>query len=225
MILIYNTIIDAKARDNFTQNIALRITFGKKFQVLTLKEKVPDLRQFSHLLITGSELSAALGSEWDAKIISVTEAFLKMEKPILGICHGHQILAKAISGNQACRRSPQPEFGWKKMQIVSNPLFKNVSQPIFLESRYDEVCNLQDRCEVIASNNNLEIQAFQLRNRPVWGVQFHPEMMWKDGNEMLENHLSQHPEKRKFYANEMENTDLIPDNLRIFANFWAVNSD
>ncbi|HPR17672.1 MAG TPA: gamma-glutamyl-gamma-aminobutyrate hydrolase family protein [Candidatus Cloacimonadota bacterium] len=185
MILIYNTIIDAKARDNFTQNIALRITFGKEFQVLTLKERIPDLRQFSHLLITGSELSAALGSEWDAKIISVTEAFLKMEKPILGICHGHQILAKAISGNQACQRSPQPEFGWKKMQIVSNPLFNNVSQPIFLESRYDEVCNLQDRCEVIASNNNLAIQAFQLRNRPVWGMQFHPEMMWDDGNKML----------------------------------------
>lgn len=108
------------------------------------------------------------------------------------------------------------------MKITNNRLFKNVSQPIFLESRYDEVCLLDDRFEIIASNDQLAIQAFQMKSKPVFGVQFHPEMIWKDGSNILENHFLAHPDDRIFYKNEMANLAHINDNLNIFRNFWQL---
>jgi len=221
MVFIFNTIIDTKAKDNFTQVITRRITFGKKYSVITLEESIPDLDKVTHLLISGSELSAAKESEWDEKIISLIHSFLKADKPILGICYGHQMLARAITGDNVCRRSLIPEFGWKKMNIKNNYLFENVTQPIFLESRYDEVAKLDDRFEIIASNEQLNVQAFQLKSKPVWGVQFHPEMLWDDGNKMVEKHLQDHPAERRYYRNETENPDLIKANLQIFRNFLS----
>ena len=222
MLLIFNTIIDDKARQYFSNVIAGRISFGKDFRLITLNDPAPDLHEFSHLLITGSELSASAGSKWDEKIISVIAAFLKADKVILGICHGHQMVARTIAGDAVCRRCKQPEFGWKHLKIAKNRLFDNISQPIFLEAHYDEVVNLDDRFEIIAANDLLPVQAFQLKNRPVWGVQFHPEMLWEDGNRMIEKHLQQHPDDRKFFAAEMENEALIPDNLNLLRNFLAV---
>jgi GMP synthase-like glutamine amidotransferase len=219
MLLIFNTIIDPKARDNFTNVIAPCITLGNEYSVFTLKESIPELKTFSHLLITGSELSASQGSEWDDKIISVINFFMKAEKPILGICHGHQMIARAIAGDEVCRRNPKPEFGWKKMKITNNRIFENVTQPIFIESRYDEVYNLDERFEIIASNNQLQVQAFQMKDKPVWGIQFHPEMLWEDGNKMVDKHLRQHPDERMFWENEMEDEKLIEANLNIFRNF------
>jgi GMP synthase-like glutamine amidotransferase len=220
MLLILNTIIDTKARDNFKNVIVKRITFNHQYKVITLEGKIPDLDEFTHLLITGSELSASQGSQWDEKIISIIDTFLQAEKPILGICHGHQMIARTILGDKVCRRSIEPEFGWKHMKITKNRIFENVSQTIFLESRYDEISFLDKRFEIIATNNSPAIQAFQLKGRSVWGVQFHPEMLWHDGNEMLEEHLCQHPEERKFWVNEMRNGNLIEANLNIFRNFW-----
>ena len=219
MLLILNTILDLKARDNFTNIIAPRISFDRKYFVFNLEYVIPDLDKFTHLIITGSELSASQGSEWDEKIFKVINHFLKNDKSILGICHGHQMLARAIAGNSVCRRSVKPEFGWKKIKLTKNRIFENVKQPIFLESRYDEVFDLDERFEIIASNDQLEVQAFQLKNRSVWGFQFHPEMLWEDGNAMIESHLQAHPDERKFSKNEMQDKKLIEANLNIFLNF------
>jgi len=220
MILVFNTIIDTNARQYFTNIISERITFGRGFEVLTLEDDIPDLGKFKHLLITGSELSASQGSEWDEKIISVIDSFLKANKPILGICHGHQMLARTIAGDDVCQRSAEPEFGWKKMKITNNRIFENVKQQIFLESRYDEVCNLDERFEIITSNDQLKVQAFQLKNKSVWGIQFHPEMLRNDGNNMIIKHLCTHIDDRKYFADEMENETLIESNLNIFLNFF-----
>jgi GMP synthase (glutamine-hydrolysing) len=219
MLLIFNTIIDEKARRNFTEHIAERITFGYEYDVITLEDDLPDFSKYSQLLLSGSELSASKGSKWDAKIMEVIRIFIKGNKAILGICHGHQMLARTIAGDAVCKQCAQPEYGWNLMNIAKNRIFENVPQPIFIQSHYDEIYNLDDRFEIIAWNDLLPIQAFQLKNRPVWGLQFHPEMLWEDGNKMIENHLQQHPKERKYWKNEMKDIDLIPTNLNIFRNF------
>ena len=175
--------------------------------------------KYSHLLITGSSLSASQGSEFDEIIIKVIQYFIKMQKPILGICHGHQMLARAILGNSVCRKARTSEFGWKKMQIKDNPLFKGISNPVFLESHYDEVCNLTNDFNIIATNDDCDVQAFQYNDLPVWGVQFHPEMQLENGNEMIQEHLNENPQDKEFYKNELENEIQIEQNFLIFKNF------
>jgi len=225
MILIFNTIVNEKARDHFSNTIAYRITFGKPYRIIFLEDELPDPKEFSHLLISGSELSAAMGSEWDDKIISVIRSFLDNGKPILAICHGHQMLVRAIAGNRVCRRSEEPEFGWKKLIITDNPLFEGITEPVFLESRYDEVCDLPEEFNIIACNNKTEVQAFQYKDLQVWGVQFHPEMLLREGNEMLERHLTQNPQDRKYLGNEINEPEKVKDNLHIFLNFLKISHD
>lgn len=219
MLLIFNTIKAETPRDYFDNTIAERITSGHEYKIIHLDDNLPELAVFSHLLLTGSELSASQGSEWDEKIMGLIRHFLDNDKAIFGICHGHQMIARTIAGDDVCRRASEPEFGWKKMEVKGNPLFEGVSQPVFLESRYDEVYNVDDRFEVIAKNDREAVQAYQIKGKRVWGTQFHPEMMLEDGTKMIEDHLVEHPEERQFWANELEEEERIADNLNIFKNF------
>ncbi len=227
MLLAFNTIITDKYKIGFDEKTLPYIMNGFPYEIVHLEdEKLNDFRvdekvfsNYSHLLITGSSLSASQGSEFDEIIIKVIQYFLKIQKPVLGICHGHQMLARALVGNDACRKAKTPEFGWKTIQIKVNPLFEGIVNPIFLESHYDEVCNLPDEFKIIAENNECKIQAFQYKNLPVWGVQFHPEMQFKNGTEMVQDHLKECPHDKEFYKNESGNEDQIIQNFLIFKNF------
>jgi GMP synthase (glutamine-hydrolysing) len=109
------------------------------------------------------------------------------------------------------------------MQIKENPLFTGISSPVFLESHYDEVCNFNDYFTIIATNEDCAVQAFQYKNLPVWGVQFHPEMQFENGNEMVKNHLLEFPNDNKYYKDELENEIQIKQNFLIFKITWCIS--
>ncbi|MEA2096323.1 MAG: hypothetical protein U9P73_06495 [Candidatus Cloacimonadota bacterium] len=54
---------------------------------------------------------------------------------------------------------------------------------------------------------------------PVWGVQFHPGMLFDNGSEMVQNHLVESPQDREFYQNKLVNKTQIDQNFLIFKNF------
>ncbi len=227
MLLAFNTIITEKYKVGFDEKTLPLIMEEFPYEIVHLgDEKLNEFRtdenvfsKYSHLLVTGSSLSASQGSEFDEIIIRVIQYFIKIGKPILGICHGHQMIARALAGNVACRKARTPEFGWKKMQIKENPLFKGISNPVFLESHYDEVCNLNDDFEIIATNQDCVVQAFQYKKLPVWGVQFHPEMQFENGSKMVRNHLLEFPLDKQYYKNELDIENQINQNFLIFKNF------
>jgi len=227
MLLAFNTIITEKYKIGFDEKTLPFIMDGFPYEIVHLGDaRLNDFEKnenvfskYSHLLLSGSSLSASQGSEFDEIIIRVIQYFIKIQKPIMGICHGHQMIARAIIGSLACRKAKTPEFGWKGMQIKDNPLFKGISNPVFLESHYDEVCNLPDEFKIIATNNNCKIQAFQYENLPVWGVQFHPEMQFENGTEMVRTHIEEFPNDKEFYKNELDIEAQIKQNFLIFENF------
>ena len=221
MLLILNCIKRKEEIDYFDNIIVGRILNDSlEYRILHITD-FPlqfDLSPFSHLLITGSELSASKENEWDNEIYRIIKYFIKESKAILGICYGHQMLAKAILGNESCRKAKIPEFGWKRTKIVENPIFENITKPIFAMSHYDEVCNLTNDFNVIAFSNECIIQAFQYKNLPIWGVQFHPEMDFDDGNRMFNDNLRD-PLIRKFFVNKIEDKKKIEQNKRVIWNF------
>ncbi len=232
MLLAFNTIITEKYKFGFDEKTLPFIMNGFPFEIVhlgdeTLTQFTSDNKLFSkysHLLITGSSLSASQGSKWNEIIISIIKYFVKMGRPILGICHGHQMIAKAIAGDDVCRKVEIPEFGWKNIKIKKNHIFKGISIPVFLESHYDEVYNLPEEFNIIAANSDCAVQAFQYRNLPIWGVQFHPEMQYDDGNEMVQEHLNDNPQDSKFYKDELKSKTQIDQNFNIFKNFISSKS-
>jgi len=101
----------------------------------------------------------------------------KADFPVLGICAGHQYMARFFGGN--AEPSKVPEFGKIELALLSkdNELFDGVPEKsIVWESHNDEVTVLPKDFELLAKSENCKIQAMQHKNKPLYGLQFHPEV-------------------------------------------------
>ena len=151
-----------------------------------------------------------------ADLYGLNDLVLTTDRPVLGLCGGHQLLGHIFSRDlravekledEPIRRlaegeaDPEPAYhaGWfkeKGMQPVrvverEDPLFAGLPETIMvLESHYCEVKALPPEFVLLASNDNCRIQAMRHRERPVYGTQFHPEGYTNDyphGRTILEN--------------------------------------
>jgi GMP synthase (glutamine-hydrolysing) len=101
----------------------------------------------------------------------------KADFPILGICAGHQFMARHFGGR--VKPSQLPEFGKVELTICTedDPLFKGVSKKsIVWESHNDEVTVLPKDFTKLAESDNCKIQAMRYNKKPYYGLQFHPEV-------------------------------------------------
>jgi len=112
--------------------------------------------------------------------------------PILGVCLGHQAIGQAFGGEVV--RAPQPMHG-KVSRIAHNSrgLFHGLNGP-FHATRYHslviERSTVPAELEVSAEADDGLIMAVAHHERPVYGVQFHPESIASEhGRRILRNFL------------------------------------
>lgn len=112
--------------------------------------------------------------------------------PILGVCLGHQIIARAFGG--LITRSTQPLHGQTSLVTHDGKgIFYKLDSPLTV-ARYHSLIvakqNLPECLQVTAISEEGEIMALQHKNFPVFGVQFHPEsFLTPMGYELLSNFL------------------------------------
>lgn len=97
--------------------------------------------------------------------------------PILGICAGHQYMARHFGG--MVQPSKIPEFGQVELTLCNDddPLFEGVlKKSIVWESHNDEVTVLPKQFVNLAESDNCKIQAIRHKKKPFYGLQFHPEV-------------------------------------------------
>ena len=110
----------------------------------------------------------------------------KADFPILGICAGHQFIAQFFGGE--AKPSKIPEFGKIELTLVKEDkaLFKGVpKKSIVWESHNDEVTILPKDFEVLGKSENCEIQAMHHKEKPFYGLQFHPEVEHTEYGELI----------------------------------------
>ena len=117
------------------------------------------------------------------------EAIARCEKPLLGVCLGHQGLGLAAGAEVG--PAPTPVHGRRsRIEHRGAPLFAGIPSN-FDAVRYHSLClqrPLPSTLEEIAVAEDGVPMAIAHRSRPQWGVQFHPESVASDhGRRLLEN--------------------------------------
>lgn len=125
--------------------------------------------------------------------LEVIEHFAN-SKPIFGICLGHQSIAQ-VFGGEVVRASNMMHGKISKIKIIKeSPIFKGLPQE-FTQTRYHSLIVKKDTLpsQIIPtamSCDDNEIMALQIKDKQVYGVQFHPESIMSEyGYEMIDNFL------------------------------------
>ncbi|OKY78562.1 MAG: GMP synthase - Glutamine amidotransferase domain [Candidatus Methanohalarchaeum thermophilum] len=128
----------------------------------------------------------------DINRIGKTKKYIKkIKKPILGICLGHQVIAKEFDGKIGSGKSGG--YAEVKTEIISeDELFKGLGQEISVwASHADEVKEAPEDFEILARSKVCEIEAMKHSKKPIFGIQGHPEVSHTPkGKEILKNFIS-----------------------------------
>jgi len=114
------------------------------------------------------------------------------ELPLLGVCLGHQALAVAYGGRVV--RAPEPRHGKNSaVHHCGKALFAGLPDP-FEATRYHSLVaqreSLPPELEVTAWTDDGLVMGLAHRQRPHFGVQFHPEAhLTHGGKRLLANFL------------------------------------
>lgn len=152
---------------------------------------------YDRIVISGSRTSALDKSPWISNLDKAIREALNLGKAILGVCYGHQVLARvlneAVGGRPILRKALKPEVGWIEIKKqAACGLFKDLSDSFYsFASHYDEVERLPTGAILTASSNCCPIQAFQVENSPVFGIQFHPERQLEQAEVSLKKKVAE----------------------------------
>ncbi len=121
----------------------------------------------------------------DGTLGNTDEILKKANFPILGICAGHQYIARFFGGE--AKPAKKPEFG--KIQLIilkEDTIFEGVpKKSIVWESHNDEVTKLPSSFICLAKSESCKIQAMKHKNKPFYGFQFHPEVEHTEYGELI----------------------------------------
>jgi GMP synthase (glutamine-hydrolysing) len=183
-----DTILVLDFGSQYTQLIARRIreldVFSEILPWDISKEKIVALNP------KGIILSGGPDSVTEANTPRIPEIVFELDIPILGICYGMQTLAEQFGGQVT--PSKVKEFGHAAITIEqSSVLFDGFSPGSSIDvwmSHGDHVSTLPDQFNLIASTPSAPIAAMEHSQKPIYALQFHPEVTHtKEGNTVLEN--------------------------------------
>jgi GMP synthase (glutamine-hydrolysing) len=185
-----DTILVIDFGSQYTQLIARRVreldVFSEILPWDISPEKIQAMKPKGIILSGGPESVTKLNTP------RVPEIIFKLDIPILGICYGMQTLAEQFGGQVS--RSEAKEFGHAEIYIEeSSILFDGFSSGSSIDvwmSHGDHVSILPDKFNLIASTASAPIVAMEHSEKPIFALQFHPEVTHtKQGSKVLYNFI------------------------------------
>ena len=160
----------------FTQLIARKVREVGVYAEIVNFNQVRNLK--NNKSIKGIILSGGPLTTTNKKSIGLDNYILSLNLPILGICYGHQILAKKFGGR--VKISKTREFGKafvksKLKSPITKNFFKNKSNQVWM-SHQDIVYKIPPGFKKIASSDNSKFAIISNEKKKYYGIQFHPEV-------------------------------------------------
>ncbi len=120
--------------------------------------------------------------------------YFKDKVPILGICLGHQSIAQVFGGNVVRAKHMMHGKTSTMRRVGECDIFKDLPQD-FIATRYHSLIvdkkSLPHAIQATAySTDDNEIMALKIKDKEIYGVQFHPESIMSEyGHKIIGNFL------------------------------------
>ena len=211
--------------DSFTWNL-WHFLSDLGAEVKTIRNDVLTVEEILALKPSGLVFSPGPGVPADAGIMVDLIKAAPASLPIMGVCLGHQAICTAFGGK--LKHFSPPMHG--KLSYISHEeqgLFEGIEEE-FVVTRYHSLLadenHLPACLEITATTKDGKIMGLQHKDRPVFGVQFHPESIASKGGYRLlgaflgltgQNNLPDEEEMRRLESQLLELDKKFPDQVHV----------
>jgi GMP synthase (glutamine-hydrolysing) len=145
-----------------------------------------DVSRFGALVLSGSSALVGAGEYYENFILFLRRVRL----PVLGVCYGLQILAKAFGG--VVTKGELVSKNDEKITITADdPLFTGLGKELTaVENHYEyvEESSLKGAdFHLLAHSDSCPVEAIRHKRQPLYGVQFHLERSGELGRQIMAN--------------------------------------
>lgn len=168
-----NQIVVLNAGGQYCHLIARRIReLGVHAVVADVNRPGADLRGARGIIISGGPASVT-----EPASPSVDRAIYDLGVPILGICYGHQLLARDLAGR--VEPGTTKEYGHAALHAGAGRLFRNLPARQFTVwmSHGDTVVDVPPGFSIVGETDDCKVAAMEDAGRRFFGLQFHPEVV------------------------------------------------
>jgi len=172
------------------------------------------LNEVDAVLIGGSgAYSVTKDYDWTQDLHSFVSAIIDRGVPCFGSCWGHQFLARVLGG-EVINDESRAEMGTHEVFLTSNGKEDSLlsTLPDFFLAQMghqDRVSVLPSTCVELANSKIAPYQSFKVKDKPVYGTQFHPELSAANEKKRLEAYRDAYPAMK-----ESDTFQTVYDNVR-----------
>ena len=138
--------------------------------------KQSDIKEYTAIIIFGGKMSANSRSKYIKYEYRFLSNAIKLNKTIIGICLGAQIIAKFYGSIIQKSSNKEVEIGYRSTKKISNSIINDRTK--FLQF-HNERISINSNMELLSSGNLFNVDAFKIKDNNVYGFQFHPEVTAK----------------------------------------------
>jgi GMP synthase (glutamine-hydrolysing) len=173
----------------YTQLIARAVREANVFcEIIPFHKDIVYSDDIKGIILSGSPFSVNDPSAPLVDVLSISKRL-----PVLGICYGAQLTAKALGGS--VEKSDKREYGRATLSVSKNDILLNevpADSQVWM-SHSDTIKKLPENSELLGTTASIPVAAFKIVSpgqHVIYGLQFHPEVYHStEGKKILQNFL------------------------------------